>query len=448
MNTTISLNTAVRYARSADGAAIAYRVLSDGPIDLLFNTGIISHVEVLLEEPGVARMLERIGEFTRLIVMDRRGTGMSDIGEGLVALDEEVDDLLAVLDAVGSERAALMAYTSSGPLVIKAAALHPERIPALVLYAAMARVTAVPGYDWTHTIEEREAALKDLSANWGTGLNLDRLAPSREGDMAMRAWLARLERLCMSPSAHERLWRHMADVDVRDDLPGLTVPTLVMHRTGDAFMDIRHSRYLAEHIPGVRYVELPGEDSLLSTGDTESIIGAIEEFLTGGRRRASAQRRLLTVLFTDIVDSTARAANVGDARWRDQLRAHDTALRREIDRFGGREVKTIGDSFLVTFDAPSHGLRCAQAMVSAVEHLGLQIRCGLHTGECEIMGDDVGGMAVHIASRVAGLARPGEVLASGTAFGSVVGSDLQFDWRATQELKGVPGQWPLFTLLA
>jgi class 3 adenylate cyclase len=312
----------------------------------------------------------------------------------------------------------------------------------------MARVTAVPGYDWTHTIEEREAALKDLSANWGTGLNLDRLAPSREGDMAMRAWLARLERLCMSPSAHERLWRHMADVDVRADLPGLTVPTLVMHRTGDAFMDIRHSRYLAEHIPGVRYVELPGEDSLLSTGDTESIIGAIEEFLTGGRRRASAQRRLLTVLFTDIVDSTARAANVGDARWRDQLRAHDTALRREIDRFGGREVKTIGDSFLVTFDAPSHGLRCAQAMVSAVEHLGLQIRCGLHTGECEIMGDDVGGMAVHIASRVAGLARPGEVLASGTAFGSVVGSDLQFDWRATQELKGVPGQWPLFTLLA
>jgi class 3 adenylate cyclase len=239
----------------------------------------------------------------------------------------------------------------------------------------------------------------------------------------------------------------MSDVDVHEDLPNLTVPTLVMHRTGDAFMDIRHSRYLAEHIPNARYVELAGEDSLLSTGDTESIIGAIEEFLTGGRRRMSAQRRLLTVLFTDIVDSTARAANVGDARWRDQLRAHDTAVRREIERFGGREVKTIGDSFLVTFDAPSHGLRCAQAMVAAIEQQGLQIRCGIHTGECEIMGDDVGGMAVHIASRVAGLARPGEVLASGTAFGSVVGSDLQFDWRATQELKGVPGQWPLFTLL-
>ena len=447
MNATVATDTAVRYARSGDGATIAYRVLSDGPIDLVFNTGIISHVEVLLEEPGVARMLDRIGEFTRLIVMDRRGTGLSDIGVGLVDNEEEVADVMAVLDAVGSERAALMAYTSSGPLFIKAAAMYPDRIRALVLYAAMARMTAVPDYDWTHTVEEREAALEHLSANWGTGLNLDRLAPSREGDLGMQTWLARLERLCMSPSAHERLWRHNSDVDVRADLPGLTVPTLVMHRTGDAFMDIRHSRYLAEHIPNARYVELPGEDSLLSTGDTESIIGAIEEFLTGGRRRASAQRRLLTVLFTDIVDSTARAANVGDARWRDQLRAHDTALRREIDRFGGREIKTIGDSFLVTFDAPSHGLRCAQAMVAAMEPLGLQIRCGLHTGECEIMGDDVGGMAVHIASRVAGLARPGEVLASGTAFGSVVGSDLQFDWRATQELKGVPGQWPLFTLL-
>jgi class 3 adenylate cyclase len=393
-------------------------------------------------------LLERIGEFTRLIVMDRRGTGLSDVGAGLVSLQDEVDDVLAVLDGVGSERAALMAYTSSAPLFIKAAAMHPERIPALIMYAGMARVTAVPGYEWTHTVEEREAALEQLSANWGTGANLDRLAPSRQGDMAMQIWLARLERLCMSPTAHERIWRHNSAVDVRDDLPGLTVPTLVMHRTGDSFMDIRHSRYLAEHIPNARYVELPGEDSLLSTGDTESIIGAIEEFLTGGRRRMSAQRRLLTVLFTDIVDSTARAANVGDARWRDQLRAHDTVLRREIERFGGREVKTIGDSFLVTFDAPSHGLRCAQAMVAAVEHLGLQIRCGLHTGECEVMADDVGGMAVHIASRVAGLARPGEVLASGTAFGTVVGSDLQFDWRATQELKGVPGQWPLFTLLA
>jgi class 3 adenylate cyclase len=441
------VDTAVRYARSGDGAAIAYRVLSDGPIDLVFNTGIISHVEVLLEEPGVARLLERIGEFTRLIVMDRRGTGLSDIGSGLVSLDEEVDDLFAVLDAVGSEHAALMAYTSSGPLFIRAASLCPERIRALVLYAGMARVTAVPGYDWTHTVEEREAALEHLSANWGSGANLDRLAPSRAGDLAMQAWLARLERLSMSPTAHERIWRHMTGVDVREDLPNLTVPTLVMHRSEDAFMDIRHSRYLAENIPTARYVEIPGEDSLLSTGDTESIIGAIEEFLTGGRRRMSSQRRLLTVLFTDIVDSTARAASFGDARWRDQLRAHDTALRREIERFGGREVKTIGDSFLVTFDAPSHGLRCAQAMVAAVEQLGLQIRCGLHTGECEIMNEDVGGMAVHIASRVAGLARPGEVLASGTAFGSVVGSDLQFDWRATQELKGVPGQWPLFTLL-
>jgi pimeloyl-ACP methyl ester carboxylesterase len=432
MATTVrATDNSVRYARSADGAAIAYRVLSDGPIDLLFNTGLISHVEVLLEEPGVARLLERIGSFTRLILMDRRGTGLSDVGQGLVPLEDEVGDVIAVLDAAGSERAALMAYTSTGPLFIQAAAMHPERIPALILYAAMARTTAVPGYDWTHTVEEREAALKALSANWGTGDNLERLAPGRLGDLPLRTWLGRLERLSMSPSAHERLWRHMLHVDVRDVLPSLAVPTLVMHRSEDGFIDIRHSRYVADNIPSARYVELPGQDSLLSTGDTEAIIGEIEEFLTGGRRSASAQ-----------------AATVGDARWRDQLAAHDTAVRRQIARFGGREVKTIGDSFLATFDAPSHGLRCAQAMVKEVEALGLQIRCGLHTGECELMGDDVGGMAVHIASRVAGLARPGEVLASGTAFGSVVGSDLQFDWRATQELKGVPGQWPLFTLLA
>jgi class 3 adenylate cyclase len=441
------MDTSVRYARTPDGAAIAYRVLSDGPIDLVFNTGVISHVEVLLEEPGVARMLERIGEFTRLIVMDRRGSGLSDIGSGLLDVEGEVDDVLAVLDAVGSERAALMAYTSSGPLFAKAAAMHPDRVAALILYAAMARVTAVPGYDWTHTVEEREAALKHLSNNWGTGLNLDRLAPSRAGDMHMRAWMGRLERLCMSPSAHERAWRHAAGIDVREDLPLIKVPTLVLHRSDDGFVDIRHSRYLADHIPNARYVELPGEDSLLSAGDTESIIVSLEEFLTGGRRSASSQRRLLTVLFTDIVDATTRAARLGDARWRDQLAAHDKAVRREIERFGGREIKTIGDSFLVTFDAPSHGLRCARAMVASVADLGLEVRVGLHTGECEIMGDDVGGMAVHIASRVAGLARPGEVLASGTAFGTVVGSDLNFDWRATQELKGVPGQWPLFTLL-
>ena len=274
-----STDTSVKYARSADGAAIAYRVISDGPIDLVFNTGIISHVEVLLEEPGVARMLERIGEFTRLIVMDRRGTGLSDVGAGLLDLDDEVGDLLAVLDAVGSEHAALMAYTSSGPLFIRAAALHPERIRALVLYAAMARVTAVPGYEWTHTVEEREAALEHLSAHWGTGANLDRLAPSREGDLSMQIWLARLERLCMSPSAHERLWRHMADVDVRSDLPNLTVPTLVMHRTDDVFMDIRHSRYLAENIPNARYVELPGLGHNLQLEDPATFNRLVLEFL-------------------------------------------------------------------------------------------------------------------------------------------------------------------------
>jgi class 3 adenylate cyclase len=317
----------------------------------------------------------------------------------------------------------------------------------LILYATMARAVAAPDYDWTHTEQEREANIERMLELWGSGSTLENLAPSAAGDERMRAWLGRMERQAASPGGMRMLARNFAEHDVRHILPTLRVPTLILHRTGDRLIDVRHSRYLAQQIPGARYVELPGDDSLFSVGDTEPLLGEVEEFLTGGRHGAAPARALLTILFTDIVDATTRAAQMGDARWRDLLTAHDRAVRREIERFGGREVKTIGDSFLVAFDGPpSNAVRCARAIVDDVHALGLEVRAGMHTGECEIMGEDVGGMAVHIAARVAAIAAPAEVLVSGTVYGTVVGCGLSFEDRGYRELKGVPGKWPIFAL--
>jgi len=282
--------------------------------------------------------------------------------------------------------------------------------------------------------------------NWGTGANLDRLAPSAAGDDRLRAWLARLERRSSSPGQMQALNDNAASVDVREALPTIRVPTLVLHRRGDQLIDVRHGRFLGQEVPGARYVELEGDDNLPIAGDTEALLGEIEEFLTGGRR-SEPRRMLLTVLFTDICDATGRAAELGDARWRDLLSAHEEAVRREIARYGGREVKTIGDAFLITFaGAPSQALRCARAIVAAVGALGLDVRAGMHTGECELIGDDVGGMAVHIAARVSALAEAGVVLVSGTVFGTVVGAGFPFEDRGLHELRGIPGPWPLFAL--
>jgi class 3 adenylate cyclase len=285
-----------------------------------------------------------------------------------------------------------------------------------------------------------------MAEQWGTGANLEVVAPSRVDDAGMRTWLARLERLSASPGEVRAMAQTFGANDIRADLPELNVPTLILHRSGDRMIDVRHSRYIAERVPGARFVELEGIDNLPSSGDSGAVLGEIEEFLTGGRSR-SVERALLTVLFSDIVGSTAHAARMGDARWREALAAHDNAIRRELDRFGGREVKTIGDAFLATFDgAPSPAVRCAREIVAAVATLGLELRVGLHTGECEVIGDDVGGMAVHIAARVAGAAQPGQVLASGTTYGTVVGSGLHWDDHGARPLAGVPGLWPIFAL--
>jgi class 3 adenylate cyclase/alpha-beta hydrolase superfamily lysophospholipase len=437
-----------RYARSGD-ANVAYQVIGEGPLDLLFLPGWISQVEQLWEAPAVRRFLERLAVFTRLILFDRRGSGLSDGILATQTLEQDAEDALAVLDAAGSERAALFTYSLGGLLGALLAAERPERIGALIMYASIARTTWAPDYDWAMTREEREMLTESNVAGWGetSSARLALLAPTVAEDPAMAGWFSRMQRLAASPGEARTIFNSAVDLDVRETLPRIRVPTLVMHRPDELAWDVRHSRYLAEHIPGARYVELDGTDSFPFVGDSDAIVEEVEEFLTGVRSGGELARALLTVMFTDIVDATARAAEVGDGRWRDLLARHDEQVREELSRFGGREVKTTGDGFLATFDGPpSRALRCALAINTATRELGVEVRVGVHTGECELIGEDVGGMAVHIASRVTGLAGPGEVLVSGTVFGSVVGGPFTFEDRGFRELKGVPGRWPLFAL--
>jgi pimeloyl-ACP methyl ester carboxylesterase len=437
-----------RYALSG-GASIAYQVTGEGALDLLFLPGWISQVEHLWEAPAMRRFLERLAVFNRLILFDRRGTGLSDRTHEDQTLEQDVQDALAVLDATGSERAALFTYALGGPVGALLAAEHPDRVGALIMYASVARTAWAPGYEWALTPEER-AELTELNAGtWGkpdSGV-LELLAPSAADDPALGEWLARMQRLAASPAEARSLLSAATRIDAREVLPRVHVPTLVMHRRDDRAWDVRHSRYLAERIPGARYVELDGQDSFPFIGDTDAIVEEVEEFLTGGRTGGARTRDLLTVMFTDIVQATAHAARVGDGRWRDLLARHDEQVEAQLARFDGRAVKSVGDGFLATFDGPpSRALRCALAINAAAGELGVQVRIGIHTGECELIGDDVGGMAVHIASRVGDLADPGEVLVSGTVFGTVVGGPFSFEDRGFHELRGVPGRWPLFAL--
>jgi class 3 adenylate cyclase len=437
-----------RYARSGD-ATIAYQVAGDGPLDLLFIAGWISQIEQLWESPTLRRLLERLSVFCRLILFDRRGAGLSDGVDGRYTLAQEAHDALAVLDAADSERAALFTYGLGGPVGALLAAEHPERVGALIMYASIARTSWAPDYDWAMTTAERAEWIERTVAAWGEtdGPGLSVLAPSLAGDRAFAEWFARLQRLAASPGQAHALLSAAADLDVREVLPRIRVPTLVMHRSGDVAWDPRHSRYLAAQIPGARHIELDGVDSLPFVGDSDALVEEVEEFLTGERRGGELARALLTVMFTDIVDATACAARLGDGRWRDLLARHDEEVRKQLNRFGGREIKTVGDGFLATFAGPpSRALRCALAIAEAVRELGVEVRVGVHTGECELIGEDVGGMAVHIAARVSALADAGEVLVSGTVFGTVVGGPFAFADRGFHELKGVPGRWPLFAL--
>jgi len=437
-----------RYARSGE-ASIAYQVVGEGGLDLLFLTGWITQIEQLWEAPANRRFLERLAEFGRLILFDSRGTGLSDRVLQAYSVEQEAQDAIAVLDAANSERAALFTYAQGGLVGAFLAAERPERIGALVMYASVARTAWAHDYSWAMTSEQREQLSERAIATWGEA-NSDAMsawAPSMADDPALVAWFARMQRLAASPNEARVIFDAMVDLDVREVLPRIRVPTLVMHRPKELMWDVRHSRYLAEHIAGSRYVELTGSDSFPFVGDSDALIEEVEEFLTGVRGGGELARALLTVMFTDIVEATARAAGLGDRRWRDLLARHDEDVREELTRFGGREVKTVGDGFVATFDGPpSQALRCALAITEAARALGIEVRVGMHTGECELIGDDVGGMAVHIASRVCGLADGGEVLVSGTVFGTVVGGPFSFEDRGFHELKGVPGRWPLFAL--
>jgi class 3 adenylate cyclase len=433
-----------RYVANGD-VMLAYQVHGEGPMDLLFVSAFMSHVEHMWEDPGLARFLTRLTHFARLIVMDRRGTGLSD--DGPLDIEHELADIDAVLAQTGSERVGLLSYTAGGPLAALYAARHPERVTKLALYGCMLRAVGDDDLPWQQSAAERDRRFGKILDEWGQGTNADVLAPSSAGDAQLRAWFARLERLAASPGRMRRLIAAAAELDVRPALGQISAPTLVLHRTDDAFMDVRHSREYAARIPGARLVELPGVDSLPSAGDTDALLGEIEEFFTGRRRGAERERALLTVLFSDIVGSTERVAVMGDKRWRDLLAVHETEVRRTVAGFDGEVIQRVGDGFLAVFGGgPSRAVRCGRALGDAVAAHGVEIRIGLHTGECEIIGDDIGGMAVHIAARVGALAGAGEVLVSGTTYGTVVGAGLDFDYRGEHRLRGVPGRWPIFAL--
>ena len=434
-----------RYAKSGD-LHIAYIVEGDGPIDLMWIPPWISQVEYLWSERSLMRVMRRITSFARFITFDRRGSGLSDPFFGAPTLEDQMDDLIAVMDAVGSERVAIVGTLEGGPMAATFAATHPDRVSALVLYATFARATWAPGYEFAWPADVRDAHMAELVDHWGEGRVVAGVAPSEASDPGFMEWGGRLERLAASPSTIRRLMGLIGEFDVRDVLPSIRVPTLVMHRRDDSFIKIEHSRYLAQHIPGARYVELEGSDNMFSLGDSEGLLGEIEEHLTGVRHVHEPDRMLATVLFTDICDSTRQAAEMGDSGWRSLLERHDALFRHALDRHRGREVKRTGDGFLATFDGPARAIRCAASVAEAMGSLGIQVRAGLHTGELEVMDDDLGGLAVHIAARVLDRASPSEVLVSGTVKDLVVGSGIGFEDRGEHELRGVPGEWRLYAV--
>ncbi len=437
-----------RYARSGD-VNIAYQVTGDGPRDLVYVPGWVSDIELMWEEPAMARFLGRLASFSRLILFDKRGTGLSDrvSNDELPTLEQRMDDVRAVLETVGSDRAALFGHSEGGNMCVLFAATYPERTIALITLGCFARRRDPDDdYPWAPTADNREETAADVERNWGhlRPEDVEYYAPSRAGDEQFVHALERYLRRGASPGAAAALVRMNSYIDVRDVLPTIRVPTLVLHRTGDHDVNVAEGRYLASKIPGAKFVELAGDDHWIAAGDVDALADEIEEFLTGTRPVPEPDRVLATVLFTDIVGSTQRAVELGDRRWRDLLGAHDAAVRRELDRFRGREVDTAGDGFLASFDGPARAVRCAISAGDALRDLGVEIRAGVHTGECEVDGPKIRGIAVHTGARIASLAGPGEVLVSQTVKDLVSGSGLAFEDRGLHELKGVPGEWRVY----
>jgi pimeloyl-ACP methyl ester carboxylesterase len=435
-----------KYAKSGD-VHIAYQVVGEGPHDLVLVPGWVSHVEYAWQEPSYARFLQRLASFSRLILLDRRGTGLSDRVADLPSLEQRMDDVRAVMDAAGSERATLFGISEGGPMCMMFAATYPDRTSALVLCGTYARMMRAPDYPIGMPPAALEKFLGVVEQSWGTGFSATHFAPTHADDEAFRESWARFERFSVSPSGIMSLMRMLYATDAREILPVIRVPTLVLHRQGDRVSRVEGGRYMAERIAGAKYVELPGRDHFPWVGDVEAILEEVEEFVTGERQGPGGDRILATVLFTDIVGSTERAAELGDRRWRELLERHQSDVRRELGRYRGREIDTAGDGFLAAFDGPARAIQCAREIVKGVRQLGISVRAGLHTGECETLGRKLGGIAVHIGARVSGQAGPGEVLVSSTVKDLVAGSGIQFEDRGAHTLKGVPGTWNLFAVI-
>jgi class 3 adenylate cyclase len=435
----------IHYAHSGE-AAIAYQVHGDGPLTVLTAPGFVSHLEVLPELPAMASALERLVGFARVIVFDKREQGLSDRVGRPPTIEEMVDDMRAVMDATDTERAALFGVSEGATMALMFAATYPERCTHLAIWGGYARLAKAPDYPEGVPNGALDAWGETIRREWGGPAAIEIFAPSRAGDPEVEDWWARLLRRGTSPNSALALMQLYLELDVRHALPLISAPTLILHRAGDRAVPIRQGRYLADHIEGARFVEIPGRDHLLWTEEPELILDEIEQFLTGTRREPLSERALATVMFTDIVDSTAHAARLGDRRWRQLLDRHDALARGEVERQRGRVVKMTGDGLLATFDGPGRAIECASRLVDGAPSLGLQLRAGLHTGECELRGEDVGGMAVHIGARVAGRAAADEVLVSSTVRDLVVGSGIEFSDRGEAELRGVPGAWRLYAV--
>lgn len=431
-----------RYVDSG-GVKIAYQVIGDGPIDLVVVPGFVSNLDMQWTDPEVTRFNERLASFARLVMYDKAGTGLSDPVPAVPTLEQRMDDLHAVLDATGAQRPFLLGISEGGPMSLMFAATYPERVRGLIVYGSMVcgRVDAEnpAGPRW----QDIRARLATAVNEWGSGLLVDVFSPTLAGQPLARRVTGINERAMASPAMARATYDAILEIDVRDVLETISVPTLVLHRVGDA-IPIDSARYLAGRVPDARLVELDGADHWWWVGDSDAILDPIEEFVTGARPQRRSDRMLATVLFTDIVGSTERAAELGDAAWRDLLERHNEATRRQIAAFRGREVTSTGDGFLATFDGPARGVRCARAIVESVRSFGVEVRAGLHAGECEVLSDNIGGIAVHIGARVAAAAGPGEVLVSGTVCDLVAGSGIEFADAGERELKGVPGSWRLF----
>jgi len=435
-----------KYAKSGD-VNIAYQVIGDGSLDLIYVMGWISNIELFWEEPSMSHFLNYLSSFSRLILFDKRGTGLSDKVSQLPTLEQRMDDVRAVMDAVGSRKAALFGVSEGGPMCALFAATYPERTSALIMYGSYAARLWSADYPWAPTAEQRQAFYDILKQGWGGVTDLDSLAPSMMNDTRFRQWWAAYLRRSASPADALTLAQMNTHIDIRNILPAIHTPTLIIHRTGDMDSSVEGSRYMSRKIPGALFVEIPGIDHLPWVGNSDKLLNEIELFLTGELHKPQPERILATLLFTDIVGSTELATSLGDTQWHYLLDRHYEIVRKELIRYRGQEITTTGDGFLATFDGPARAIRCGCTIRDSLKQLGIIIRAGLHTGECELIGNNIGGIAVHLCSRVMSKAGDGEVLITRTVKDLVAGSGIQFQSRGSQQLKGIDGEWELFSVI-